>query len=401
MDRYYKILESDLFVARHNAYSKVKKISFKEFPRGLRGYKYLFILSSLIKEILWVFLKISIKKRYINLNEFRTYFLVSSVNHSRMYDRFISKYNNVHELKSNSFKIRYDFSQIFNLIHKYFITSFIFLNTRHYTNFSDYLRYISYTEYLKYSNINNICVIFVNDHSPFEVSFNEKLKSNPSNKTAYLQHSYINLNWPKFYFDYTFLDGNYFKKLLEPKCDNTSVFLVGNMYLEKVHIPNKNKNKNIAVAISQSSDLIYVNEICRILYNKYKVPIIIRFHPGDNRDFSVFDKNFQISHGKIEKSSKFLSRISYLIGGNTNILYEAFLSGIYSIYSSKLDRAGMDYYGFVSLGLVYHQENLKNLSLEDVDSFVSQKKFKLLHKNFSEGHPNPNYINSNVQKLFK
>ena len=395
---YYELLESSLYSARQNAYSS-KPLSLKNFPNGLRSNKLLFIMAQLFLNAFWIFKNLSFRISPVVIDLKKNSLLTQSINHKRMADIFSSRYRCVQILDMSELKIRVPLkisTSICLILFKEIKRIIFFQN---YVSVGDYIRFLIVKSI--FENYEFRCggvVIFINDHSPIEVALNQVLRSRHF-QTAYLQHSWVNERWPNANFDYLFLDGpHFFPKLCRDNQD-LEVFYTGNMYIAGNTPFWVRNNQKIAVAISQTTSLSSIVHLVNVLSKVLpSYEIILRWHPTDRRHSDL--TNYSHSSGAIESSKNLLSRIDILFGGNTNMLYEAAVSGVAAVYVKSFDDAGYDYYGFVEQGVIidYDFKYTENI-LSDLLNFYNDSYYKRLENEFCTGLSLDNYINRGLQKF--
>ena len=194
-------------------------------------------------------------------------------------------------------------------------------------------------------------------------------------KTVYLQHASVSNLFPALRMNYAFLDGQCALDIYQ-QCENNKpnnrqvplpeVFLSG----QKKLIFNKSKKNIRAIGIALNSlddvdaTVDFVNQLANTHYS-----IIVRWHPGqaeyDIRKYrEEFARNSHItlSEPKSEKVSHFLSKINWLIAGNSSIHLEAALAGVNCIYYELTPASIPDYYGYVKSGLVMKISSVKEVN---------------------------------------
>ena len=397
---YYELLGTSLYSAKQNAYSN-KQLSLKDFPNGLRSNRMLFITIQMLLNAFWILRNISFRMGPVVMDLKKNSLLTQSINHKRMADIFSSRYRCVQIIDITEWNIRVPLKLLVGI----FLTFLkeiknIFLFNNHVV-IGDYLRFLIVKSIFEnYEFKCNGVVIFLNDHSPLEVALNQVLRKRQF-KTAYLQHSWVNEKWPDANFDYLLLDGpHFFSKLCRNNRD-LDVFYTGNMYLGDFQPFGLRKNQKISVAISQSTRISsivqLVNDLNRIL-PAYEV--VLRWHPTDSRYTHVDLANYNHSNGAIESSKDHLSRVDILLGGNTNMLYEAAASGLAVVYVKSFDDSGYDYYGFVGQGVIteYDLKNTENI-LSDLLNFYSNSYYMRLENEFCTGLSLDDYVNPGLQSF--
>lgn len=401
--RYYNLLNSSLFDAKQKAYENIS-FSLKDFPNGIRGFRKMFILIQLGLNLFWIWRRLSfvVGRKTLSIKDANLF--VQSINHYRMAELFQAKYPSANILDITNISINANVRFCLSISYSLIIKTLLMKKFKNYVVVGDYYRYLILSKLFKSIKIEgNGIAIFLNDHSPFEVALNEFLRSNKI-RTGYLQHSWINGDWPECYFDYLFLDGPFFqnfltKGFLKPKC-----FYVGNMYKSYFKPFYERKERVLGVALSQSTSTFQVKcLIPRVHDNFPDYKIILRWHPTDNRYLidNFYDK-YENSSGKEESSSDFLSRISILLGGNTNMLYEATVNGVGAGYLQNFDSAGYDYYGFVKNKIVpVIQWSKSEDACQLLFNHYNYNYYDVLENKFCVGLKTPNYKSRDVLKFIE
>lgn len=209
-------------------------------------------------------------------------------------------------------------------------------------------------------------IIFSNDH--LVISRALLLAANDLRiNTYYIQHASISKYFPPLEFTYSLLEG---QDSLDKytKCSNGNIdsiiYLVGmskfDDYSDQKNKKEKIENLGIAFNLVDSVNDVYETAISiKKAYPNLK--IVVRPHPADRRDFSLFKRtDLEWSDPNEEDAFKFLIGIDGLIAGDSNIHLEATLLNITSIYY-KYDGVQSDYYGFVKNGLIDSSKNIAEL----------------------------------------
>lgn len=222
------------------------------------------------------------------------------------------------------------------------------------------------------------CVITANDHNaPNRCML--AIAHELSIKTAYLQHASVSPLFPALRVNYAFLDGKYSSDVYR-QCEQNQphtersvpipeVFLTG----QKKPIAKNDKGvvDSIGIALNSLDDIdvaiSFINRLVDLQYN-----IVIRWHPGQSEsDIKEIKKAFEeykvvnFSDPKDEPVSQFLSRINWLIAGNSSIHLEAALANVKCMYYELVVPDVPDYYGYVKNGLA-----IKVSSVEEIDNSI-------------------------------
>lgn len=195
-------------------------------------------------------------------------------------------------------------------------------------------------------------------------------------ETVYLQHASVTNIFPALRVNYAFLDGQcaldtYLQcEENQPNTDRQvplpKVFLSG----QKKSIANSAKQgiKSIGIAINPLDNIDiaieFANQLAALEHH-----ITIRWHPRQSeyditkcRDAFAKNKDITLSDPKIEKVGDFLSRIIWLIAGNSSIHLEAALANVTSIYYELTPAHIYDYYGYVKNGLAIKADSVLQIS---------------------------------------
>jgi hypothetical protein len=184
-------------------------------------------------------------------------------------------------------------------------------------------------------------------------------------KNIYLQHASVSLLFPKLQYDYAFLDGNVSMEIYRNCEKNQSEDLltlstrISNIVLsgqkKEVVMASKNRSKKyIGLAVNTLDDvnsLLCLLEELEIL----GVPILVRLHPGQTKDFERILGEYiktspyiSISTAKSQSLANFLESAFIMIAGNSSIHLEAVIAGVPSYYVELFENIDhRDYYGYV------------------------------------------------------
>jgi hypothetical protein len=191
-------------------------------------------------------------------------------------------------------------------------------------------------------------------------------------KVAYVQHASVTLGFPKLIFNYAFLDGrDAFLKYEKIGNADTMCFLTGPMKFDKYLPPDNRKNKRkIGICIQSKRDIPHYENIIRQLENAGE-EYILRPHPkeleGWKKDNGL--KNLNYSDPAIESALDFLLSVDIIITSNSNIILEAAILGVKTIYVAVgTEKEKYDYYGFVENGIVFSEYQPVKSILEYVES---------------------------------
>jgi hypothetical protein len=183
--------------------------------------------------------------------------------------------------------------------------------------------------------------------------------------TVYLQHASVSPLFPALRVNYAFLDGQcaldtYLR--CEPNQPSThrnvpmpEVVLSG----QKKHLKRSEKQQGVEIGVAlnalddSEAGIAFIKAIA-----DEGLSVRLRWHPGQTaRDIDQYRAAFAcservaLSDPKKESISDFMSKIGWLIAGNSSIHLEAAIAGVVPIYYELISPAHSDYYGYVQHGL--------------------------------------------------
>ena len=184
-------------------------------------------------------------------------------------------------------------------------------------------------------------------------------------KTVYLQHASVSPLFPALRVNYAFLDGQCALdtyRQCEPNQPSThrnvpipEVILSG----QKKHLKKSEKQQVAAIGVAlnalddSEAGIAFIKAIA-----DEGLSVRLRWHPGQTaRDIDQYRAAFAcservaLSDPKKESISDFMSKIGWLIAGNSSIHLEAAIAGVVPIYYELISPAHSDYYGYVQHGL--------------------------------------------------
>lgn len=198
-------------------------------------------------------------------------------------------------------------------------------------------------------------------------------------KTAYLQHASVSRFFPALKVNYAFLDGQHAADIYR-ECENNQpntvrkvpepqLFLSGQKKsLRKPKEKSLVKSRYIGLALNSLDSIEQVTH----LLNKLSVQghnIMVRWHPGQSKkDIEQIkclcnaNEGLRYSDAKKESVGDFLSKIHWLIAGNSSIHLEAALTDINTIYYEIAPAEHTDYYGYVKHGIARHAKSVAEIS---------------------------------------
>lgn len=245
-------------------------------------------------------------------------------------------------------------------------------------------------------------IVFTNDHLIIARSL--LLAANDLGiKTYYIQHASVSEYFPPLEFTYALLEGqDALDKYKVCGTVNANVHLVGmpkfDSYTGKLNTNDKLKKIGVAFNLNDNPQSVY--EFAIKLKTK-NVAVIIRPHPGDNRDLSIFS-DFEISNSKKEGAFEFLTRIDAIIAGNSSIHLEAVHMNVYPLYfifDSDSD-SRFDYYKFVKNKLVTYCKTLEELYLA-IDQLIEHKPHIQSRANYYNATLGTNYQGKSTELIVK
>lgn len=203
-------------------------------------------------------------------------------------------------------------------------------------------------------------------------------------KTYYIQHASVSEYFPPLEFTHSLLEGqDALDKYKLCGAVESFIHLVGmpkfDQYSDYI---NTNKSvKKIGVAFNLNDNLQSVYNFVSELKNR-SINIVIRPHPGDDRDLSIFS-GFEISNSKEEGSFDFLIKIDAIIAGDSSIHLEAVHVNVYPVYFifQRATDSRFDYYKFVKNGLVEYCKTIEEV-LFMLDKLKKEKPFVQSRANY-------------------
>ncbi|RKN82768.1 hypothetical protein D7Z94_02700 [Ulvibacterium marinum] len=209
-------------------------------------------------------------------------------------------------------------------------------------------------------------ILFSNDHLIIARAMLLAAKK-LSIKTYYVQHASVSEYFPPLEFSYAFLEGE--DALVKyKKCGqiDSEVILVGMPKFDKYinHVNNNEKLTTVGIPFNLLDDLEVINKLVEWLKAEYpNLEVIIRPHPGDQRDLSQF-ASYSLSDPSRENAFQFLARTDGIICADSSIHLEAALLNVYPLYYNFERGEALDYYGYVRNGLVDFCKNIDELKLK-------------------------------------
>jgi len=215
--------------------------------------------------------------------------------------------------------------------------------------------YYIYKKWLKKNSKHVKIVVVANDHVFNFRAISMAAKKNGI-KTVYIPHSSVTKNFPPLEFDYAFLEGERMKEIYDSLGSySTQIFFSGPFryfdYLKKK--PTSLEENVIGLCIKTRDNLDDYHDYIKLLLTVDNVKIVLRPHPSEKRNIQglIKDCRVALSDAKVDRSLDFLSNLSVLISGSSNILLEALMMDVYPIFFDSLGN-GWDNYSFVENGVV-------------------------------------------------
>lgn len=219
------------------------------------------------------------------------------------------------------------------------------------------------------SKLNPLKIVISNHNSPFHLLL-VALSNKKNIRTTYIQHGLFHTR--KFNFpiglNEIFLDGfDSLYKLRRLYNINSQIYILGSLFQssqEKKILDIKPENI-LGICINQVDSVYTVSQL--IIQFKYHFPefsIKLRPHPSDTR--YKFWNNFSKNHKVIISDTNssiydYLSQITFLISGESNVHLMALNSGVPSMYFNFTPGLFDDWYGFVKNQLLVDCTNFHNL----------------------------------------
>lgn len=355
----------------HDTFLNKKNIEINLYTIIISIFKLIkYIISQLIKDIIFLFKNNNIDKRII--------FYAQSVNQHNAIKTLKDKYDKSLiiglDIDSNN-RLPMGIGCLLSII----LSPLLFLDylksqPRHryilISNFENYFcirgMYIWWRMYLKIKKPK--MVVMSNDHLvwPRTLRMAAQINCIP---VVYIQHASVTELFPMLEFDLSLLEGKdafikYKKKGLGGKVE-----LVGMLKHDKYYnlINNSQEVNTIGICTNILDHEHIICEFVAKLYTQFSEKVItIRPHPRDER-FDLYQhlKNkfgIQISDSKKVASFDYLKNIDINIASETSIHLEAVLLNVYPIYFKLKDEI-TDFYGYINNGLLTDvYENVNDLS---------------------------------------
>jgi hypothetical protein len=196
-------------------------------------------------------------------------------------------------------------------------------------------------------------VLLANDHT-MQTRVFEHAAHRMGITTAYMQHASVTGDFPPLAFDLAFLDGSdAAHKYDQPGSEGTRAFLTGvpKVDAHRASARERATVRRIGVCVNvldPTTDVVrFVEDLRRLAP---RVDVLLRPHPSDGRAWAEAVRGIELSDANSEPSFTFLDRVDAVITGPSNIVLEAALVGVRSVYVD-FGRLGIDHYGFVERGL--------------------------------------------------
>ena len=262
--------------------------------------------------------------------------------------------------------------------------------------------YINFKNKLKNSQIKSIIVS--SDSNPYAMGITFAAKSLEIN-TVYINHGHIPENPPRLIFDHNILDG---QALLDTykRTNNTHsnvIFKGIEGEFSKMEEITKNKSLRVGVFLSLVTDWdSLLKLVTRLSLDKENSQILVRLHPNlIIREIKYVKSLKLIEKVKVSLSetiaSDDLNNIDYLIAGNSSVHLTSLKIGVPSIYFDKIDLVPYDFYLFSKLGLVLEMNEMKKVSISELNQFYNSEEWIKVYKYFEGLNPS----DKNEQLQFK
>lgn len=265
-----------------------------------------------------------------------------------------------------------------------------------------YLLACGYIVYLRFTlSFNRPALAVVsNDHSMFARSF--ALVCRELNiPVAYLQHASVSEKFPRLIFDYAFLDGlDALQKYEKKGLGNCAVFLSGISKLDDAIQKMRRGNlerRYISICPNSMDDSLAVTDTAKYIKENVdgEFRVCIRPHPGDTRRFAEWKARaekagVEYSASEFECSSDLISKSSFVIAADSNVLLEAALLKSIPI-SMPFTGEILDHYGFVRRGVAIYAKDKGQLiaiiqgGADAINSYQAAKYFSHIAATRYEG----------------
>jgi hypothetical protein len=196
-------------------------------------------------------------------------------------------------------------------------------------------------------------------------------------RTVYMQHASVSTIFPALRVDYAFLDG---KSALETyrQCERNQpdsprdvpyplVILSGQKKKLAASQPAAETARYIGIALNLLDNIDAGLDLTEKLATKGR-EVCLRWHPGQKPEeirkikarAAQWDSVI-LSDPKQEPPGDYLARLNLVVAGNTSILLEAAVVGVFPVYYELQPPQFPDYYGFVRNGLALHAKTPEHL----------------------------------------
>jgi len=187
--------------------------------------------------------------------------------------------------------------------------------------------------------------------------------------TSYIQHASVNDRFPPLCFNSAFLDGrDALEKYAAAGPSETTVFLGGVPKFD-AHLTRVRQGRTVeslGVCIGRADPTQVVLELVTRLRDLVgTLPITLRPHPGDKRDWQSMLSPYRVgvSDSTKEVSFDFLAKVDAIVVADSNIALEALLLNVSALYFDFSGRK-TDNYGFVRNGTVPYFSSIEDLIAE-------------------------------------
>lgn len=234
----------------------------------------------------------------------------------------------------------------------------------------------------KFKNLKR--VVFSNDHNVENRMF--KLASEELGiKTVYLQHATITRLFPKLDFDQSFLFGEVdLKKYKQIGSISGEINLVGSPKFDALYTYRKENTgfkvlKTIGLAVNKIDKTNKINDLINIILKKTSFNIILRLHPGEERNIEITNDRVNVHHANTMEITNFFDNIDFLLAGESSIHLESIYLHTPSSYVNLSGNEISDNYEFIKYNLleVFDLSNISNKYIENLAfNFISPKLVK-------------------------
>ena len=200
-------------------------------------------------------------------------------------------------------------------------------------------------------------------------------------RTSYVQHGFVNKNFPPLSFDFYFSYGTFSSSQynLDNRFKNCKIFNCGKVIEFKSF---KKVNNVIGISLNTLDNEKKILELILHLLTKYKFSILIRPHPRSRLSKFFLEKlrNLNIEIDQSDTILKYFQKITFNISSESSIHVDSLFYDIPSLYYplSGIEKY-FDYYGFLKSNLI-EMYDFKKTEIPKIN--WSSEEFRRKAKNF-------------------